>query len=48
MVWLETAWAAAADSVSKNLSYLVGQEELQTKWQAYTDVHGAIRKLARG
>ena len=44
----ETAWAAAADSVSKNLSSLSGQEDLQTKWQAYTDVHSAIRKLDDG
>ena len=44
----ETAWSEAAESVSTNLSYLVDQPDLQTKWQAYTDVHGAIRKLDDG
>jgi hypothetical protein len=44
----ETAWSEAAKSVSTNLSYLVDQPDLQAKWQAYTDVHGAIRKLDDG
>ena len=44
----ETAWSASSDSVSKNLSYLVDQTDLQTKWQAYTQVHRAIRTLDDG
>ncbi len=40
----ETAWTAAADSVTQNLSILVGQGSLERQWTNYVKVHRAIRE----